>query len=208
MIAIVDYGLGNVQAFANIYKRLNLDTVLASTAESLQQADRIILPGVGSFDWAMQCLNRSGLRDELDRHVTVEKKPVLGICVGMQMMAKSSEEGSESGLGWIDAKVQRFSFAPEQQNLMLPHMGWNDITQKKASALLKDLGPEAETRFYFLHSFYFAPTDDEETIAETDYGGSFACAVQSGNCYGVQFHPEKSHNWGIQLLKNFAEVQV
>jgi len=204
VIAIVDYGLGNVQAFANIYKRLNIPATLASTAESIAQADRIILPGVGSFDWAMQCLERTGLRQVLDEQVQGKKIPVLGICVGMQMMARSSEEGNEPGLGWIDAEVKRFAFTPGNHRLMLPHMGWNDVEPVRPTALLHGL--ETGSRFYFLHSYYFAPEKSTDAIATADYGGTFTCGVQAGNCYGVQFHPEKSHGWGIQLLKNFAEV--
>lgn len=204
MIAIVDYGLGNVQAFINIYKRLNIPAALASTAESLLQADHIILPGVGSFDWAMQCLERAGLRQSLDQQVLDRKVPVLGVCVGMQMMARASEEGSEAGLGWIDAKVRRFAFTPDNHQLMLPHMGWNEIELVRPSGLLKGL--ETDSRFYFLHSYYFAPSSATDVIISADYGAGFACGVQVGNCYGVQFHPEKSHGWGIQLLKNFAEV--
>ena len=204
MIAIVDYGLGNVQAFANIYKRLNIPATLASNAETLVKANRIILPGVGSFDWAMQCLERAELRQALDEQVMDRKVPVLGVCVGMQMMAQSSEEGSKPGLGWINAEVRRFAFTPDNHKLMLPHMGWNDIELTQPSALLKDL--DAGSRFYFLHSYCFAPDKVDEVIANADYGGTFTCGVQAGNCYGVQFHPEKSHGWGIQLLKNFAEM--
>jgi glutamine amidotransferase len=204
VIVIVDYGLGNVQAFTNIYKRLNIPATLGSTAESIAQANRIILPGVGSFDWAMQCLERAGLRQALDQQVLDRKVPVLGVCVGMQMMARTSEEGSEAGLGWIDAEVSRFAFAPDNHRLVLPHMGWNDVEPVRPSALLNKL--ETESRFYFLHSYYFAPDKEADVIATADYGGIFVCGVQAGNCYGVQFHPEKSHGWGIQLLKNFAEV--
>ena len=204
MIAIVDYGLGNVHAFANIYKRLNIPVILASTAESIAQAERIILPGVGSFDWAMQCLESAELRQALDQQVLDKKVPVLGVCVGMQMMARTSEEGSESGLGWIDAEVKHFAFAPDNHRLMLPHMGWNDIEPTQPSALLNGLG--TGSRFYFLHSYYFAPDKEADVIATADYGGTFACGVQADNCYGVQFHPEKSHGWGVQLLKNFAEI--
>lgn len=204
MIAIVDYGLGNVRAFANIYKRLNIEAVLASTADVLERAERIILPGVGSFDWAMRRLERSGLRPALEERVTVAGRPVLGVCVGMQMMARSSEEGKEPGLGWIDAEVRRFVPEADGGARMLPHMGWNDVMPSRDNALLKGL--EDEARFYFLHSYYFAPDKEGEVIAAADYGGRFACAVQSGNCYGVQFHPEKSHGWGIRLLRNFAEA--
>ncbi len=204
MITIVDYGLGNVQAFANIYKRLNIPAILASTAESLAQAERIILPGVGSFDWAMQCLERAGLRQTLDEQVLDRMVPVLGICIGMQMMARTSEEGSKPGLGWVNADIRRFAFAPDSRRLMLPHMGWNDIRPERPTVLMNGL--ETESRFYFLHSYYFAPDSEADVIATANYGGTFTCGVQAGNCYGVQFHPEKSHGWGIQLLKNFAEV--
>ena len=204
MIGIVDYGLGNVQAFANIYKRLNIAASLVSTAESLAHVDHIILPGVGSFDWAMQRLQRSGLRQVLDHQVLEKNIPVLGVCVGMQMMARSSQEGSEPGLGWIDAEVRRFSFTSDYNHFILPHMGWNDVTSVRSSLLLDHLN--SESRFYFLHSYYFSPGHELDVIATSNYGGDFACAVQSSNCYGVQFHPEKSHGWGIQLLKNFAEI--
>ena len=199
MIAIVDYGLGNVAAIANIYKRLNIEAVLASTASALRDADRLILPGVGSFDWAMRCLARSGLRDVLDDLVMGARRPVLGICVGMQMMAKKSAEGVEPGLGWIAASVERLPSAP---GLMLPHMGWNDVAPIGASPLMNGLNTDA--RFYFLHSYYFVPRDESVVIATADYGQPFACAVQSRNVFGVQFHPEKSHGWGIALLKNFT----
>jgi imidazole glycerol-phosphate synthase subunit HisH len=203
MIGIVDYGLGNIQAIVNIYKRLNIPATLAATPEVLRQAERIILPGVGSFDWAMQSLERAGIRQTLDELVMGERRPVLGICVGMQMMASSSEEGVERGLGWIDAEVKRFADAPGR---LLPHMGWNDVTPRERSGLMKGLDPDPDVRFYFLHSYYFAPQSEAVTIATAEYGHPIACAVQSGNVYGVQFHPEKSHGSGIQLLKSFAEI--
>ena len=203
MIGIIDYGLGNVQAFVNIYKRLNIPTTLVTSVESLVQADHVILPGVGSFDWAMQRLERTGLRQALDEQVLEKNVPVLGVCVGMQMMARTSEEGSEPGLGWIDGAVKRFSLTSDSQ-LILPHMGWNDVESVQPSALLNELG--TGSRFYFLHSFFFDPDNQEDVVATAHYGKTFACGVQAGNCYGVQFHPEKSHGWGMQLLKNFAEV--
>ncbi len=204
MIGIVDYGLGNLQAFANIYKRLNIPATLASTPEALEQADHLILPGVGSFDWAMQRLQESGLRQTLDKQVLEKEIPVLGICVGMQMMARSSEEGNEAGLGWIDAEVKRFEFISDSDQLMLPHMGWNDVTTTQANKLFTGL--ETDTVFYFLHSYFFCPDRESDAIATAHYGATFACAVAANNCYGVQFHPEKSHGWGTQLLKNFAET--
>jgi glutamine amidotransferase len=201
VIAILHYGLGNVEAIANIYKRLGIDVALATSKSDLSAASRIILPGVGAFDWAMSRLNASGMRDSLEHEVGTNKKPLLGICVGMQMLAKRSDEGRLEGLGWIEGAVKRFDIGSEAQ---LPHMGWNDVEVRDGSNLFRDLAVGA--RFYFLHSYYFEPASDEEVLAVTDYSGRFASSVRSANVYGVQFHPEKSHQWGIQLLKNFAAV--
>lgn len=202
MITIIDYGLGNIQAFANIYERLDVPVKLAKTSHDLEDASHIILPGVGAFDWAMERLDASGMRVTLDRLVRVENKYVLGICVGMQMMALSSEEGKSPGLGWFDAKVKRFDESRIQSRTHLPHMGWNDVHPLATTDLFQELGDGA--RFYFLHSYYFEPNDASDVLAEADYGYRFACAVRRGNVYGIQCHPEKSHKWGIQLLKNFA----
>ncbi len=203
MITLVDYGLGNIQAFANIYRRLNIPVTVARTPAELAVAEKIILPGVGAFDWAMTRLEESGMRACLDDLAVVKNRPVLGICVGMQMMARSSEEGQLPGLGWIDAVVKRFDEAGFLQPTHLPHMGWNDVRPHDTECLFKEM---AAPRFYFLHSYYFAPASPDEVLATTDYNGSFASAVRSGNVFGTQFHPEKSHQWGIQLLKNFAEL--
>ncbi len=202
MITIVDYGVGNLQALANIYKRLEIPCLLARGAAELAGASHVILPGVGAFDWAMARLQASGMREALDDLVKVQGKPVLGICVGMQMMARGSDEGQLPGLGWFDAHVHRFDEAKFTSRTHLPHMGWNDVEPVRTDGLLRDLGSGA--RFYFLHSYYFAPNDPADVLATTAYGERFACAVQRGNVYGAQFHPEKSHGWGIQLLKNFA----
>ncbi len=204
MMTIVDYGVGNITAIANIYKRLNIPVSIARTPEDLLRAERVILPGVGAFDWTMNRLNNSGLREALDNVVLTMHRPVLGICVGMQMMAKRSDEGSLSGLGWIDAEVRRFDDTVSTSRIYLPHMGWNDVQPSGPEGLFKDLG--ATGQFYFLHSYYFDPSNKSAVLAVTDYGGPFASSVHSGNIYGVQFHPEKSHQWGIQLLKNFAEL--
>ena len=206
MITLVDYGLGNIQAFANIYKRLNIPVTVADTVDELAKATKIILPGVGAFDWAMTRLNESGLRDCLDDLVLTQKRPVLGICVGMQMMAGKSEEGKLEGLGWIDAEVKKFDETTFTQRTHLPHMGWNDVIPQTTDCLFSGL--ENNPRFYFLHSYYFLPKKAEEILAVTDYSGQFTSAVRSENVFGVQFHPEKSHQWGIQLLKNFAELET
>jgi glutamine amidotransferase len=203
MMTVLDYGLGNVAAFVNIYKRLNLPVVVASTADQLAKAEKIILPGVGAFDWAMTRLNESGMRDCLDDLVMVRKKPVLGVCVGMQMMAKRSDEGKLPGLGWIDADVYRFEETAFRQQTHLPHMGWNDVIQRDSNCLFKGL---LAPRFYFLHSYYFAPVRADDVLAVTDYNVSFTSVARHANVFGTQFHPEKSHQWGIALLKNFAEL--
>lgn len=204
MITVIDYGLGNIAAFLNIYKKLNIEAHTASSREDLLSAERLILPGVGAFDWAMRRLNGSGLRKALDEIVIDRKKPVLGICVGMQIMARSSEEGTSKGLGWIDAEVKKFDVSGSNQRLPLPHMGWNDVRPRARAGLFCDFNHSE--RFYFLHSYYFRPFDPDQTLAETDYNGPFTSAIGANNIFGVQFHPEKSHDAGIRLLKNFAEA--
>lgn len=203
MIGIVDYGLGNIRAFLNIYKNLNIPATTIRTADELSDADRIILPGVGSFDWAMERLNTSGMRDALDELVLSRKRTVLGVCVGMQMLARRSEEGQLPGLGWIPAEVKRFDESAFTQKTHLPHMGWNDAAPRAVDSLFRNM---ENPRFYFLHSYYFLPEDGEHILATTDYNGEFACAIRAGHVFGTQFHPEKSHQWGIQLLSNFAEI--
>ena len=204
MIGIIDYGLGNVRAFANVYKSLNLPTIIVKQPKELKKISRIILPGVGAFDYAMQKLDQSGMRQFLDEKVLEHQVPVLGICVGMQILAHSSDEGSLPGLGWIDGVVKRFDFSSLKKPLIIPHMGWNNVNPTKINGLFKGLDDNA--RFYFLHSYYFQCQQNEDIIAVTDYGGEFACAVNSGNIFGIQFHPEKSHQCGIQLLDNFAKL--
>ena len=204
MIAIINYGLGNIQAIANIYKRLNIPVVVATSIGELVKADKIILPGVGAFDWAMQLLNESGMRNCLEELVMVKKLPIFGICVGMQMLARRSDEGKLDGLGWIDAEVKKFDELKFTQKTHLPHMGWNDVIPRNTDCLFR--GMEEKPRYYFLHSYYFLPQKDKDVLAVTDYNGTFASAVRSENVFGAQFHPEKSHQWGIQLLKNFADL--
>lgn len=205
MIFLVDYGLGNIQAFVNIYKRLNIDVNIAKNSEQLSKAERIILPGVGAFDWAMTKLNQSGMRECLDDLVAIKKKPVLGVCVGMQIMAKKSEEGEMSGLGWVDAEVKRFDDSKFHQQTHLPHMGWNEVSPLSDKCIFDGI---ESPQFYFLHSYYFAPNNMNDALATTEYGDTFISAIRSENIFGTQFHPEKSHHWGIRLLKNFAEYDI
>lgn len=204
MIAIVSYGLGNVAAFANMYKRMNIATRIATKAADLEGASHVILPGVGTFDHAMELLNGSGMREPLAGLAQQGKVPILGICVGMQILAGSSEEGVRPGLGWIRARVRKFSSHPANSRLPLPHMGWNDVVPVSCPALFAGL--EEGARFYFLHSFYLECAEGDIVAANANYGVEFACAVRQGNVFGVQFHPEKSHRWGAALLKNFAGV--
>jgi glutamine amidotransferase len=204
MITIIDYGLGNVLAFVNVYSRLNIPVAVAKSASDLANASKLILPGVGSFDHAMQQLDQSGMRQAVEELVLNNAMPILGICVGMQMLARCSDEGQLPGLGWIDGKVKKFDLSAMPRGANLPHMGWNDVKPVVDGGLFK--GMEQDARFYFLHSFYFECYQQPNVLAVTDYGGQFSCAVRRGNVYGVQFHPEKSHHFGSQLLKNFAEV--
>jgi glutamine amidotransferase len=203
MITLVDIGLGNVQAFCNIYRRLNVQVWTARKPAELKQASKIILPGVGAFDWAMTRLNDSGMREVLDELVQVKKIPVLGICVGMQLMANRSDEGLLEGLGWIDAEVVKFDTTLFKVKTHLPHMGWNDVLPTDTTCLFRGIDIP---RYYFLHSYYMKPTNAANTLAIAHYGLPFTAAVRVGNVYGTQFHPEKSHQWGIGLLKNFAEL--
>jgi glutamine amidotransferase len=204
MIAIIDYGLGNVQAFANIYKELGVPFLVARTADDLRNATRAILPGVGAFDQAMKRLQESGMRSPLDDMALRRRQPVIGVCVGMQILMGSSEEGRLPGLGWIDGEVVRFSDVPGADPMHVPHMGWNNVAPCADQRLFQGL--EADARFYFLHSYYVRCRHAEDALATTQYGGQFVSAVRRANIYGVQFHPEKSHGYGIQLLKNFAEL--
>jgi imidazole glycerol-phosphate synthase subunit HisH len=204
MITIIDYGLGNIRAFVNLFERLNVAIQIARKPEDLRDSTKLILPGVGAFDFAMTQLNRSGMRDEVEKQVMVNKIPVVGICVGMQMLARSSEEGVLPGLGWIDATVKKFDVSKVPFGTLLPHMGWNTIRPGQENPLLEGLNDQS--RFYFLHSYYFVCDHDQDSIATTAYGITFTSAVNRDNIFGIQFHPEKSHHNGIRLLHNFARL--
>jgi glutamine amidotransferase len=204
MITLIDYGVGNIFAFQNVFKRLDIPTKIAKTSKDLVDAKKLILPGVGAFDYAMAQLNASGMRKKLDELVIENKIPVIGICVGMQMMGNKSDEGKSDGLKWIDSEILKFEENLIKQRAKLPHMGWNDVTPVKNHPLFKGL--EKNAIFYFLHSFYFKCNNETDSIGISDYGTSFTSAVNHDNIYGVQFHPEKSHQYGEKLLHNFANL--
>ena len=204
MITIIDYGVGNINAFVNVYKRVNVPIKIAKTIEDLKDAQKIILPGVGHFDHAMAELIKSGMREKLDELVLVKKIPVIGICVGMQMMGNDSDEGTMEGLGWMDASIKKFDETKIQQVTRLPHMGWNDVTPVKSNALF--YGLEKDAIFYFLHTYYFQCNNSSDILATSEYGELFTCAAQHENIFGIQFHPEKSHSYGEILLHNFAKL--
>jgi len=204
LITIVDYGSGNIQAIKNIYKRLNVECISTGNPKVLESASKIILPGVGAFDDSMNKLNSSGLRQVLDKLVLEKRVPVLGVCVGMQIMANSSDEGENDGLGWIDATVKSFDESLILTKPKIPHMGWNSISPIKKSTILDDICENMG--FYFLHSYYFECNDTDDILTSTIYGESFTSSFNKNNIYGFQFHPEKSHSNGIQLFKNFGEL--
>ncbi len=204
MITIVDYGSGNIEAFKNIYKRLNIECEVATTPDEILQAKKLILPGVGAFDETMRILRDSGMIEALNKQVLENKVPVIGICVGMQILSKRSDEGELNGLGWIDAEVKKFDVSKLTQKPHLPHMGWNTFQAEKESPILAELEPEKG--FYFLHTYYFSCNNQDDILTSTVYGDRYTSAVNHDNIFGVQFHPEKSHSNGVQLLKNFANL--
>ena len=204
MIGIINYGSGNIQAVANIYKRVGISYKIVNTKEDFDEVEKLILPGVGAFDATMKVLNNSGLRDALDWQVLENQKPVLGICVGMQIMSNGSEEGLEAGLGWIKGKVKKFDISNLVQKPFLPHMGWNTINPISNSSLFHNI--DIALGFYFVHSFYYETEKQDSILAQTEYGGLFTSAVYDRHIFGVQFHPEKSHMNGINLLTNFADI--
>ncbi len=204
MITILDYGSGNLNAIKNIYERLNIHFEFANTKEQVEKADHIILPGVGAFDETISTLQDKGFIEVLNKKVFDNKVPILGICVGMQMLAESSEEGTLNGLGWIHGKVKKFDKNIISGKPKIPHLGWNSIEITRNCTLFNNIDPAVG--FYFVHSYYYDCTDEKNVICKTQYGNVFHSAVNRDNIYGVQFHPEKSHDNGIQLLKNFANL--
>lgn len=201
MITIIDYGLGNLGSIKNILKYIGVESEITSDLVSISRATKIILPGVGKFDTAMSNINQSGLKDVLIKKVKEDQVPILGICLGMQLLTKGSEEGSFEGLGWIDAYVKKFQ---PKHNLKVPHMGWNSVKPTKSNHLLKSL--PLNSRFYFVHSYYVKIENSENSLLKTNYGFEFDSGICSKNIFGVQFHPEKSHRFGMIFLKQFASL--
>ena len=206
MIGIIDYGSGNIQAIATIYKNLNIKYQVITKPEDLEKADKLVLPGVGAFDATMQQLIDSGLKDKLNELVLDKKVPILGICVGLQVMGYGSDEGNLSGLGWIPGQVKKFDETKIELKPKLPHMGWNVINDTRNHNLFK--GIDNDFGFYFVHSFYFECEKEENILATSNYGGEFTSSIYANHIFGTQFHPEKSHGNGVQLLKNFAELEI
>jgi imidazole glycerol-phosphate synthase subunit HisH len=202
LIVIIDYGVGNLGSIANMLKKVGARAAISADAEVIGGAEKLILPGVGAFDNGMENLHGRGLVEVLNRRVLQDRTPILGLCLGMQLFSQKSEEGNQAGLGWLDAVTVRFN-AGREQSLKIPHMGWNYIQVRQAAPLLADL-PD-NRRFYFVHSYHLVSADERDVLACTAYGYEFPSIVQKDNIIGAQFHPEKSHKFGMQLLKNYAE---
>jgi glutamine amidotransferase len=202
MIGIIDFGLGNLTSVAGAVAKVGFDPIVTNNPDELARMDKLILPGVGAFGDGMKKLHSGGLVDPLNDLVLNQRKPILGICLGFQLIAKSSDEyGSHGGLGWIDAEIKKIN--PSDNTLRVPHVGWNELYQVNSSILFDDI-PDGEL-FYYVHSHHMKKSSADIAIGECDYGGRFVSAIQSGNIYGTQFHPEKSQFHGLALLKNFLE---
>jgi len=203
MIAIIDYGMGNLKSVKLKMDRIGVESIITSDPEEIKRSDKIILPGVGHFAKAVSEIKSRGLWDLLSDQVLVKKKPVLGICLGMQLMSKHSEEGNSKGLGWIDADVVRFKVS-DTKKFKVPHMGWNTLDLMKESPLFENINLNSE--FYFVHSYYVHCNESNDILTETSYDNSFTSSFQKENIFGVQFHPEKSHDAGERLLRNFVKL--
>lgn len=204
MIVVVDYGVGNLSSIGNMLKKIGAEAIISSDRNVIASADKLILPGVGAFDNGIQNLKDRNLVDVLNERVLGAKVPILGICLGMQLLTKSSEEGKLPGLGWIEAETKKFSLELVNSSLKIPHMGWNFVEVLREDSYLFSDMPE-ESRFYFVHSYHVVCSNPSDVVALTKHGYQFSSVVQKGNILGVQFHPEKSHKFGMKLLKNFSE---
>jgi glutamine amidotransferase len=203
MIIVIDYGAGNIGSVINMLRRLGADAQSSSSPTVINQATKLILPGVGSFDYGMSKLIESGVIDTLNRKVLVDKTPILGICLGVQLMTKGSEEGIMPGLGWFNAKTVKFDLKDEDARLKIPHMGWNDTFLKKESKYFNN--DDEEYRYYYVHSYHLLAEDKSDILTTAKYGYEFVSGLEKDNITGLQFHPEKSHKFGMRILKNFIE---
>lgn len=203
-ISVIDYGAGNIASVVNMIRHVGGEAEVISSPQHLTHVEKLLLPGVGSFDHAMECLKEGGWLDELNKCVLERKVPVMGICLGMQLMCKSSEEGVAQGLGWIDAQVLKFDFQSDAVRLKVPHMGWNAATVVKRDPLFVDHA--TERRFYFVHSYYVDCHNKDDVLLSCSYGHSFVAGFRNRNVWGFQFHPEKSHRFGMEIFKRFLEV--
>jgi glutamine amidotransferase len=205
MIVIVDYGMGNLGSIANMFKKIGVQSRVSSDLDEIGRAPKLILPGVGAFDAAMERIDAGGFRAVLNRKALEERIPVLGICLGMQLLTESSDEGKLDGLGWIPARAISFR-ARNPTEMKSPQMGWNLVQLSQPSALTAGFAELAEPRFYFVHSYFVECRDPANSILRTTYGVTYDSGIQKENIYGVQFHPEKSHRFGMKLLENFARL--
>lgn len=203
MVVVIDYGMGNLGSVANIIKKVGHKCIVSSDIEVIRSATKLILPGVGSFDNGMENLNNSGISQLITEKVKEEQTPVLGVCLGAQLMLDSSEEGKLQGLGWIKGSVIKFRFAEKGINERIPHMGWNQVTIKKENPVFKNM--YEEPKFYFVHTYHFILSDNSDALTTTEYGYEFVSGFSRGNITGLQFHPEKSHKYGMLVYKNFLE---
>ena len=204
MVTIIDYGVGNLSSIRNMLKKAGYrDVVISSNIEDIENAKKLILPGVGHFDYGMRQLRQSSFFDKLNQRVLEDKVPILGICLGAQLLSKGSEEGDELGLGWINAYTRKFRIDQMDQSLKVPHMGWGDVYIQKQSKLFADL--PADPRYYFVHTYHIVCENPADELVSCTYGYPFTAGVEKGNILGVQFHPEKSHKYGLSLLTNFVQ---
>jgi imidazole glycerol-phosphate synthase subunit HisH len=203
MIGIVDYGMGNLGSVKRKFDKVNAYPIISGDPATLEKCEKLVLPGVGHFSTAVKELKERGLWDYLNKDVLINKKPILGICLGMQLMAKRSEEGNVEGLGWFDADVVRFNIK-DHLRFKIPHMGWKNAIPQKESLLLKNIG--ADAMFYFVHSYHIVCHNEADILTTSEYEYAFTSAIEKDNIFGTQFHPEKSHDTGEQLYKNFAEL--
>ena len=202
-IVIIDYQVGNLSSIANMLKKVGQKSIISGDINEIKSADKLILPGVGSFDYGMNKLNESGITEVLNEKALNDKIPFLGICLGAQLLTQSSEEGVLAGLGWFKAKTIKFDFSNLQTKLKIPHMGWTEVQAPKPCPLMENL---IDSRFYFVHSFHFTTPDESEIMLQSEFGYPFVSALWKENIYAVQFHPEKSHKFGMQLMRNFINL--